>query len=90
MNKLEKSITLVLQQLKSKLAAETWESKRMLYNRMLRLADAMGINEACQKLYDAYVADDGGSKERRTLHNQCVRLLDAIAGTNARDKWQTL
>jgi len=90
MNKLETSITIVLQQLKPKLAAATWESKRTYYNRMLRLANVMGIKEACKKLYDAYVADDAGSKQRRRIHTQCVRLLDAVAGTNARDKYGKL
>ena len=86
MNNLERSIKTVLQQLKSKLAAETWESRRRYYNQMTRLANSLGIKEPCQDLYDAYIADDGCSDERRELHTRCVRLLDAASGTGAKDK----
>ena len=86
MNQLESDIKTVLQQIKPELAAETWESRRRYFNQMLRLASSLGINEPCQDLYDAYIADDGGSDERRGLHIRCVRLLDAVAGTEAKDK----
>jgi integrase len=86
MNKLETGIAIVLQRLKSELAAATWESRRQYYNQMLQLAHTLGINEACQKLYDAYIADDNGFKNRRKMHIHCVKLLDAIEGTNARDE----
>jgi len=86
MNKLETSIAIILQQQKHVLTAATWESRQRYYNRMLRLANSMSINEACQELYSAYIADDKGSKERRALHIRCVKLLDAIAGTNAKDE----
>jgi len=86
MTKLDNTISLVLQQLKPELAAETWGSRRRYYNQMLRLANSLGITEPCQDLYDAYVADDGGSKERRGMHIRCVRLLDAVAGTGAKDE----
>ena len=85
MNKLETDISIVLQQLKSELAAETWESRRRYFEQMAKLADSLNITEPCQKLYDAYVADDRGFKERRELHIRCVKLLDAVAGTEARD-----
>ena len=85
MNKLETDIGTVLQQLKPKLAAETWESRRRYFNQMIRLADSLDIIEPCQKLYDVYVADGRGSEERRKLHIHCVKLLDAVSGTEARD-----
>ena len=87
MNKLEIGIAVVLQRLKSELAAATWELRRQYYNQMLKLAHTLGINEACQKLYDAYVADDKGFKNRRSVHIHCVKLLDAIEGTNAKDEY---
>ena len=86
MNKLETSIGIVLQQQKHIIAAATWESRKRYYNRMLRLAHSMGINEACQELYSAYITDNKGSKERRTLHIHCVKLLDAVVGTRAKDE----
>ena len=90
MNKLETGINMVLKQLKSELAAETWESRRRYYNQMRRLAHSLGINEPCQMLYHAYVADDNGSKERKALRIRCVKLLDAITGTNAMDEYRIL
>jgi integrase len=90
MNKLENDIGTVLRQLKSELATETWESRRRYFSQMIRLANTLGINAPCQNLYDIYVADDGGSKERRELHIRCVRLLDAVAGTSAWDEYGIL
>ena len=86
MTKLETSINIVLQQLKTKLATETWMSRRRYFNQMLKLAESLGINEPCQKLYAAFVADDNGSKERRSLHIYCVKLLDAATGTQAKNE----
>jgi integrase len=86
MTELEKNINTVLQQLKPELAAETWVSRRRYFNQMLKIANSLNISEPCQKLYDAYVADDNGSKERRDQHIRCVKLLDAVADTNARDE----
>ena len=90
MTKLESDIKTVLQQINSELAAETWESRRRYFDQMIRLASSMEISEPCQYLYDAYVADDRGSEERRELHIRCVRLLDAVAGTGARDEYGIL
>ena len=90
MTKLESDIKTVLQQINSELAAETWESRRRYFDQMIRLANSLEISEPCQYLYDAYVADDRGSEERRELHIRCVRLLDAVAGTGARDEYGIL
>jgi integrase len=86
MTKLESTIDTVMRRLKSELAAETWESRRRYYNQMIGLAKSLGINEPCQNLYDAYVADDHGSEERHRLHIRCVKLLDAASGTEAKDE----
>ncbi|MBE3101498.1 MAG: tyrosine-type recombinase/integrase [Firmicutes bacterium] len=89
MIKLETDINTVLQQLKSELADVTWESRRRYFNQMLRLAKLFNITEPCQELYNAFVVDDNGSKERRSLHIYCARLLDAAAGTKAKDEHGT-
>ena len=86
MTKLKSCIDIVLQQIKMELAAATWVSRRRYFNQMIKLADKLGIDEPCQKLYDAFVADDNGSTERRALHIRCIKLLDAVSGTNARDE----
>jgi site-specific recombinase XerD len=85
MDKLEIHINAVLEQLKRPLADATWESRRQYFGQMLRVAKSLGITEPCQELYDAYIADDKGSKERRSLHIRCVKLIDAAAGTGAKD-----
>jgi len=36
-------------------------------------------------LFDAFIADDNGSPERRALHVRCVKLVDALAGSRAKD-----
>lgn len=86
MTKLETTINTVLQQLKPELASETWESRRRYFNQMLRLAEKLNITEPCQELYDAFIADGNGSPERHSLHVRCVKLVDASAGTQAKDE----
>lgn len=86
MAKLEETINTVLQQLEPELATETLESRRRYFNQMIRLAEAQSITEPCQELYDAFIADDNGSPERHALHVRCVKLVDASAGTHAKDE----
>lgn len=86
MTKLETVINTILQQLKPELANETWESRRRYFNQMLKNAKSLGITEPCAKLYDAFITDDNGSPERRAMHVRCVRLVDALACTQARDE----
>lgn len=86
MTKLEIAINSVLEQLKYKLSDETWESRRRYFNQMLECAKLIGITEPCQALYDAFIADDKGSPERRSLHVRCVKLADALACTQARNE----
>jgi integrase len=86
MTKLETAINTILQQLKSELASETWESRRRYFNQMLKCAKSLDITEPCAELYDAFIRDDNGSPERHLLHVRCVKLVDALACTQARDE----
>ncbi|MEG6523336.1 tyrosine-type recombinase/integrase [Desulfotomaculum sp. 1211_IL3151] len=86
MTKLETIINTILQRLKSELANETWESRRRYFNQMLKCAKLLGITEPCAKLYDEFIRDDNGSPERHALHIRCVKLVDALAFTQARDE----
>ena len=86
MTKLEADIEIVLQQLQLKLASQTWESRRRYFKQMLKLAGNLNITEPCQALFDAFVADDSGSEERRSLHILCVKLLDEATNTKAKDE----
>jgi integrase len=86
MTKLEIVINTILQQLKSELANETWESRRRYFNQMLKCAKLLGITEPCVKLYDAFITDDNGSPERHAMHVHCVKLVDAFTCTQARDE----
>lgn len=86
MTKLETTINTVLEHLKSELAGETWESRRRYFNQMLKCADSLGITEPCAELYDTFIRDDNGSPERHLLHVRCVKLVDALACTQARDE----
>ena len=85
MSRLENTINTVLQQIKSKLAPATWESRKFYFNRMLKIAKSLDINEPCQELYDAYIIDGSDKGEGQKLHIHCVKLLDAVAETKARN-----
>ena len=86
MTKLETDIQTVLSQLKENIALETWESGRRYFNQLIAMADTMKITNPCQELYDAFIADDHGSAERRSHHKRCVRLLDEISGTRSKNE----
>lgn len=86
MTKLETDIQTVLSQLQKSIAMETWESRRRYFNQLIAMADTMTITKPCQELYDAFIADDHGSAERRSMHKRCVRLLDKVSGTRSKDK----
>lgn len=86
MTKLENAISKVLKQLKTELARETWESRRRYFNQMLKCAASLGISEPCLELYEAFIVDDNASPERRSMHIRCVKLLDRIVGTQARNE----
>ena len=90
MTKLETSINTVLRQLKPELANETWESRRRYFNQMIRLAEQLNIIEPCQELYNAFIVDNHSSPERHSLHVRCVKLIDASAGTQAKDEHGSL
>ena len=86
MTKLAADIQSVLSQLKERIATETWESRRRYFNQLIAMANTMNITKPCQELYDAYIADDHGSAERRSVHKRCVRLLDKVSGTRSKDE----
>lgn len=85
MNQLEGTVQEILDYVRDELANETWISRRRYFNQLLKLAASNGITEPCQELYDAFIADDNGSAERRSLHIRCVKLLDEASGTHAKD-----
>ena len=84
MTKLESAVNTALEQLKHELASSTWESRRCYFNQMLKCADLLGITEPCSELYEAFIADDNSSPERRSQHIRCVKIIDNIAGTHAK------
>jgi integrase len=90
MTKLEETICEVLEQQKHELASETWESRRRYFNQMIQCAELLGISEPCSELYEAFIADDNGSPERRSLHIRCVKLIDKVAGTQAKNEHNIL
>jgi len=59
------------------------DALRRYASQMRELAWRMGFGEPCQELYDAFVADDRGSAERRSMHVHVNKLVDAVAGTRA-------
>jgi len=86
MTRLESTVNAVLERLKHELAGATWESRRQYLNQMLKCADSLALTKPCAELYEAFIADDRGSPERRRLHVYCVKMVDALAGTRCKDE----
>ena len=82
MNKLQKTVSIVLEKQKLILAPSTYDVRKNYLLHLLSHADEKGITEPNQKLYDSYV-------ERATTHDlrfqlfHAVRLVDKEAGTKA-------
>lgn len=82
MNNLQKAIGAVLEQQKQRLAPTTYDVRKNYLKHLLTYAEAMGISEPCQQLFDSYVS----RAATPDLHFQlihAVRLVDKEAGTKA-------
>lgn len=90
MTKLKETIKTVQEHLKNQLSDSTYESRKCYFQQMLKTASMIGIEQPCQELYDAFAADDYGSKERRFHLNHCIKLVDKCANTHAQRKDGTL
>ncbi len=81
MRKLEESITTILERIRPKLADASYEQRRETFDQLIRMASEMGISEPCQELYDAFCKDDHGSRQRKSMHCQILKMLDFEVGT---------
>ena len=81
MTKLEESISTILEQIRPKLVDSSYELRRETFDQLIRMASEMGISEPCQELYDAFYKDDHGSRQRKSMHCQILKMLDLEAGT---------
>lgn len=84
--RIEEAIDIVLQQQKQRLAQSTYFAQKPYLHRLQSLADVLSISTPCQELYNAFIADDNGSINRRKIHTHCVKLIDAVANTHATDE----
>lgn len=85
MKELRPCIDEALKSLEGAVATSTWESRRRYLAQMSAMADLIGVREPCQELFDAYLRDDRGSPQRRSLHRHCAALVDRVAGTGCVD-----
>lgn len=82
MTKLEESISTILERIRPKLAHSTYECRRESFNQLIQIANKMGISNPCQELYDAFYKDDHGSRQRKSMHCQILKMLDFEAETH--------
>lgn len=82
MNKLQKAVNAVLEQQKQQLAPSTYDVRKNYLKHLSVHAEAMGISEPCQELFDSYVSRAVTPDLRFQLFH-AVRLLDKEAGTRA-------
>ena len=82
MSKVQTIVNVVLEQQKQLLATSTYEVRKNYLKHLASHADAKGITEPCQELYDSYVARATTPDLRFQLFH-AVRLVDTEAGTKA-------
>ena len=82
MNRLQTTISIVLEQQRLQLAPSTYDVRKNYLLRLAVHAEQSGIEEPCQELYDSYVARASTPDLRfQLLH--AVRLVDKEAGSKA-------
>ena len=82
MSKVQTIVNIVLEQQKQLLASSTYEARKNYLKDLVSHADAKGITDPCQELYDSYVVRATTPDLRfQLLH--AVRLVDKEAGTKA-------
>ena len=82
MSKVQTIVNIVLEQQKQLLAPSTYEVRKNYLKYLASHADAKGITEPCQELYDSYVARATTPDLRFQLFH-AVRLIDKEAATKA-------
>ena len=82
LSKVQTIVNVVLEQQKQLLATSTYEVRKNYLKHLASHADAKGITEPCQELYDSYVARATTPDLRFQLFH-AVRLVDKEAGTKA-------
>ena len=82
LSKVQTIVNVVLEQQKQLLATSTYEVRKNYLKHLASYADAKGITEPCQELYDSYVARATTPDLRFQLFH-AVRLVDKEAGTKA-------
>lgn len=82
MNNLQKAVGAVLEQQKQQLAPSTYDVRKNYLKHLSAHAEAMGISEPCQELFDSYVSRAVTPDLRFQLFH-AVRLVDKEAGTKA-------
>lgn len=82
MNKLQTTVSIVLEQQKLQLAPSTYDVRRHYLKKLLTHAERTGISEPCQELYDSYVSKATTPDLRFQLFH-VIRLIDREAETKA-------
>jgi len=81
MTKLENIVHDILANYKIKLKKTTYQIMEEVFKRLLRMADAHGITEPSQTLFDMFANDSHGSNDRRSKHRLALRQVDLAAQT---------
>lgn len=82
MNKLQTTVSIVLEQQRLQLSPSTYIARENYLKRLLSHAEDIGISVPCQELYDSYVAGAVTHDLRFQLFH-AARLVDKEAGTKA-------
>ena len=82
MSKVQTLVNIILEQQKQLLAPSTYEARKNYLKDLISHADAKGITDPCQELYDSYVVRATTPDLRFQLFH-AIRLVDKEAGTKA-------
>ena len=82
MSKVQTIVNIILEQQKQLLAPSTYEARKNYLKDLISHAEAKGITDPCQELYDSYVVRATTPDLRFQLFH-AIRLVDREAGTKA-------
>ena len=82
MNKVQTIVNTVLEQQRQLLSPSTYDVRKNYLKHLVAHAEAMGISEPCQELFDSYVAR-ATTPDLRFQFFHAARIVDKEAGTKA-------
>ena len=87
MDNIESAVQKALALDKVRLEPSTFYNREISFKQLTRFANVHVFPEISQALFDAFIKDDHGSKERHTCHVRVAKEIDAVCHAGLKDEY---